>query len=153
MEHPYYPISQVISVLNEKGFNEAALDLPSKPGMIENTIRLGYASMVKNASPNSQLENLYVEVPGQFHKRSDYVTFLFNFLYNHETDKMRIRAVNAVMPDADAKKLYIVGDTLNLTPAKEMYQDLAGIRLGKPLNILSNISEKPIIHQKKAHHL
>jgi hypothetical protein len=151
MASPYYLVPEIIAILNQNGFNEKALNLPSEPGMIERTIERGHKEMKRNAPKNMVLENLVVDIPGRFDKNQDHVTFQFTFVYNHETDKMRIQAIRSVMGEKEAGTLHFVGDSKKLMAAHDIYDKLVQIRAGKALEVLAAISPKP--HLQKSHHL
>lgn len=150
MAHPYYPVSEIISLLNEKGFTEAELSLPGPAGMIQRTIQRGRAEMIRNATKNMVLEDLVVDIPGRFDENRDLVNFQFTFVYNHETDKMRIMAVRSVMNEDDAKSMHFVGDSKRLMRAHDIYGSLLDIRNIKALAVLAAISPKDIL-QKSRH--
>ena len=147
MESPYMPLPEIIYLFKQQGFTEKDLDLASKPGMIEQTLRRAYADVTGTASKNSILEQIVLEVPGRFDKRQDYVAFNFDLYYNPVTDKIRIRALTAVMDES--RKLYLLADTRKLVHSKDAYDDLVNIRTRKVLDLYSNIVRTPAIQNSK----
>jgi hypothetical protein len=143
MESPYMPLHEIIYLFKQQGFTEKDLDLSSTPGMIEQTLRRAYTDVIRTASKNGILEQIVLEVPGRFDKRQDYVEFNFDLYYNPDSDKLRIRALTAVMNES--KKLYLFADTRKLVHSKDAYDDLVDIRTRKVLNLYSNIVRTPAI--------
>ena len=149
MAHPFYTVPEILAVLSEKGFTEKGLNLPSAPGMIEKTILRGHAEMTRNAPRNMLLEDLIVDIPARFDNNQDLVNFRFTFVYNHVTDKMRILGVGSALNEADARALTIVGDSRQLTPASQLYDNLVVIRAGRALDVLRQISPKPSLQKAR----
>jgi hypothetical protein len=147
MESPYMFLPEIIHLFKQQGFTERELDLASKPGMIEQTLRRAYADIAGTASKDNILEQVVLEIPGRFDKRQDYVAFNFDLYYNPATDKLRVRALTAVMDQS--KKLYLFANTRQLSHSKEVYADLVGIRAKKVLDLYNHQIRKPVIHHSK----
>jgi hypothetical protein len=152
--HPYYTVPEMLQLLKEKNFSESALNLSSKQGMIDDTIKKHVAT-IRSGLNYSPAVDLTIEIPGHFDKRRDEVKFNFTFVYSNTTNKMRIQQVRAVLENpqgiAEASKLFLFADSKNLLGSGDMYEDLTKIRQTKALAVLVAISNKPLI--KNMQHL
>ena len=148
MESAYMTLPEIIDLFKIRGFNEKDLGLDAKPGMIGQSIKNAYLVAAGSSSSKNDVENFFLDLTGRFDDKNDKVSFRFDFCYNNETRKLRVKALRAVMDES--KKLYFFANTHHLIHSQEAYSDLTNIRIKKVLELHPKIIRQPVL-QKSIH--